>query len=350
MTNPLEVIFPAVTLCFDKHETKYPLERILLHCRYHGAPCHPGDFEEVYLFSTADLVGKYCYRYNGGRNSSGHEVSLKKSHEFEHYSGLSVLFYRTRIVFYLLSDNYAENTYNEAFSNLRTGNKRQLLIDKVVEEKYPYPYNPCTTQSKIKSLLGADVLRAMPPFANYRQESCLPICMLYTLSARCNCTNSYDKRSTMSVSCSDKSSEKCYKSEARHFDYSRECLAKCPLECEKFYYSVRKEGLNFVDEISKKEQKQIEAKIKEIYNVTIKYSQISGGCIYLDFFFDVLNYMEITQYPKMDVSELLSNVGGTLGLFLGISLLTFIEIFEFSIEIINMIKGKRKQSQTEAYA
>lgn len=101
--------------------------------------------------------------------------------------------------------------------------------------------------------------------------------------------------------------------------------------------------------MSREEQKQIEAKIKEIYNATMKYSQISGRCIFLDFFFDVLNNMEITQYPKMDVSELLSNVGGTLGLFLGISLLTFIEIFEFTI-IIKMIKDKRKQSQTEAYA
>ena len=47
-----------------------------------------------------------------------------------------------------------------------------------------------------------------------------------------------------------------------------------------------------------------------------------------------INYQEmmqtfITEYPKMQAADLVSSVGGILGLFLGLSFLSFIEIFDF---------------------
>ena len=40
------------------------------------------------------------------------------------------------------------------------------------------------------------------------------------------------------------------------------------------------------------------------------------------------------QEPKILLTDLVSNIGGTLGLFLGISFLSFIELFELIIEIL----------------
>jgi hypothetical protein len=42
------------------------------------------------------------------------------------------------------------------------------------------------------------------------------------------------------------------------------------------------------------------------------------------------------------MANLISNIGGILGLFLGISFLTAIEIFEFLIEIFMIDFGKTK--------
>ena len=49
-------------------------------------------------------------------------------------------------------------------------------------------------------------------------------------------------------------------------------------------------------------------------------------------YYESLKYTETSQVPKTTVPDILSIVGGTLGLFLGLSLLSFIEVFGFLIE------------------
>jgi hypothetical protein len=42
----------------------------------------------------------------------------------------------------------------------------------------------------------------------------------------------------------------------------------------------------------------------------------------------------------MDIFDLISNIGGNLGLFIGISFLSFAELIELFVEIICIILGK----------
>jgi len=51
-------------------------------------------------------------------------------------------------------------------------------------------------------------------------------------------------------------------------------------------------------------------------------------------FYEDLKFTQITQIAKTTSTDLVSKVGGTLGLFLGLSLLSFIEIFELLLEIL----------------
>jgi hypothetical protein len=50
-------------------------------------------------------------------------------------------------------------------------------------------------------------------------------------------------------------------------------------------------------------------------------------------YYEDLKYTLISQSPKTDTLSLISNIGGILGLLLGISFLSFIEILEIIIEI-----------------
>ncbi len=54
----------------------------------------------------------------------------------------------------------------------------------------------------------------------------------------------------------------------------------------------------------------------------------------LKIFYNDLNHIELTQVPKTSLSDIVSNVGGTTGLFLGASFMTFIELFWFIFEFI----------------
>lgn len=51
-------------------------------------------------------------------------------------------------------------------------------------------------------------------------------------------------------------------------------------------------------------------------------------------YFDDIKYTRITEAPSITFVDLVANIGGTLGLFIGISLLSFVELIELVMEII----------------
>jgi hypothetical protein len=59
----------------------------------------------------------------------------------------------------------------------------------------------------------------------------------------------------------------------------------------------------------------------------------------LTFFYESLSYTVIDQIPKMNMLDLISNIGGNLGLFIGVSFLSFAEIIELFIEILFILKS-----------
>ena len=73
----------------------------------------------------------------------------------------------------------------------------------------------------------------------------------------------------------------------------------------------------------------------------------------LNIHFDSLSYLNYDEYPTVGVYNLVSNIGGIIGLLLGMSLLSvfeIIEIFIFNIVLIvqhkyKQFKLKRKQNQ-----
>lgn len=54
-----------------------------------------------------------------------------------------------------------------------------------------------------------------------------------------------------------------------------------------------------------------------------------------------LKYTFISQQPKVELFDLISNIGGILGLFLGVSFLTCVEFFEILFEIIYVLFLKK---------
>ena len=60
------------------------------------------------------------------------------------------------------------------------------------------------------------------------------------------------------------------------------------------------------------------------------------------FFFERLEYTKITQIAKTDRIEFISNIGGNLSLFVGISFVSFFEIIEIIIEVLIILFQKNK--------
>ncbi|XP_075707921.1 acid-sensing ion channel 1 isoform X1 [Rhinoderma darwinii] len=68
------------------------------------------------------------------------------------------------------------------------------------------------------------------------------------------------------------------------------------------------------------------------YNKSEQY--IAENILVLDIFFEALNYETIEQKKAYEVAGLLGDIGGQMGLFIGASILTVLELFDYAYEVL----------------
>ncbi|KAI1898350.1 hypothetical protein AGOR_G00071420 [Albula goreensis] len=68
------------------------------------------------------------------------------------------------------------------------------------------------------------------------------------------------------------------------------------------------------------------------FNKSVDY--IRDNFLVLDIFFEALNFEAIEQRKAYDVAGLLGDIGGQMGLFIGASILTVLEIFDYIYEVV----------------
>ena len=131
----------------------------------------------------------------------------------------------------------------------------------------------------------------------------------------CNCSlNGIDddlpKKCGRTESTSNTEQRACYKRFIIHFNENHSFLDKyCPLECDTFEYN---------------------------YLINSRNSQTmeSSNSTQISVYYDDLKYTFLSENPKVEFVGLVSNIGGSLGLFLGISFFSFVELFEVLAEFI----------------
>ena len=64
------------------------------------------------------------------------------------------------------------------------------------------------------------------------------------------------------------------------------------------------------------------------------YENVTRTFFALRVYYDDLKYTLIKQQPKIELFDLISNIGGTLGLFLGFSFISLLELFEVVAELV----------------
>ena len=68
-------------------------------------------------------------------------------------------------------------------------------------------------------------------------------------------------------------------------------------------------------------------------NSTLSEQDIQDSFMYANIYFENLVYTMIEESASQTIVSLISNIGGTLGLFMGISLLSLIELLEIITEV-----------------
>jgi hypothetical protein len=119
---------------------------------------------------------------------------------------------------------------------------------------------------------------------------------------------------------------------------SSQCLLDCPLECDSYTYKATLSNtefpsLSYADLLEMKKNLTAELNMAGNNNNNID-DQKKNGFLSLNVFYKSDLITTITERPQTELEAFISELGGTLGLFLGISFLSFIELVEIVLEFI----------------
>lgn len=288
--------------------------------RFHNQALNKTDLEFFDLMSF-NKHDSNCVRFNGGTRTQFQEVDKTMldglSFSFDHLytevlsENLSYTYakYLDKKFFYVyIGDNYANSYLDVKPILVSTATDIKISTTKTdIEEKLGYPYNDCTDTVDY----------------SYRQVNCIEICINQQFKDQYNCSvESYYKFSDL-VPCVNVSG---IEKETLIRRFYIECEFECPLECLTIKYST---------------QVRLDEKL---YLLMENHSNIS-------FVLTDHSSLQITQIPKMGYYDLIANIGGSGGLFVGISFLSFFEILEFILDLcLCLFLGLNTSSLTTTYS
>jgi hypothetical protein len=197
----------------------------------------------------------------------------------------------------------------------------EISVTRTFINKLGLPYNNCLKDVKSKDLFDSDLFKYMIQSTNYsyKQTDCLNYCAGKLLFNQLNMTNKIDRWENI-VSENrkyDKTMQILYSGILKKGMY--ETCSDCPEECD----SIKYETSHSITKLS--------TQYEDFKNFSIE------NLVCFTIYYESLQYTVIDQIAQMNEFDLISNIGGNLGLFIGISFLSFAELIELFIEIIYII-------------
>ena len=125
------------------------------------------------------------------------------------------------------------------------------------------------------------------------------------------------------------------------------CHPHCPLECNTISYGITTSFAKYPNQIHYENllnNTLVTSKYPDGYSIT--YDDMQKSVIAFNVYYDDLKYSVITEVPKTSPTDLISNMGGLLGLFIGLSFLSFGELVEMFLEVLFIIFEKETISHS----
>ena len=312
----------------EKKKLGYSMDDMLIDCNFEVESCTSNDFVWYYDYNYGN-----CYRFNSGKNQKGEPVDLKVSKQAGKFNGLKIILFLPNndvVQTFSLSNGLHIMINNQSFLpnsdegfDVSTGTETSVAITKTISNQLPYPYSDCyaeSTDDDESKTFDSDIVKTMKSLnMKYRQKDCFDMCFQQYIIQQCDCylPNTYSFQNQNP--CTNILNMFCfYQKYKEYFEYyfHNVCHKLCPSECETIKYSVSASFSDFPSKMSY----NLWANSPKLmtHNKTPRtFESLKREMIYLYIYFDELKYMSTRELPNLTFIELLSNIGGTLGLFLG---------------------------------
>jgi len=257
-------------------------------------------------------------------NFTSFKFKPKKSFMDGELFGLKLYFDLTNIVDnikVIIHNDSDDSGYHAGYSrkgfDLKPGYDYKISIKKVLTEKLGQPYNDCLKDVKSRNSFDSDLYRYILDSTKYlyKQRDCFEYCIGKEFYKYLNITNKIDHWTEIAQRYPDvEFKDKFFQiiTKIIEGELNEKCIPFCPLECDSIKYE------------------------QSMYSNQIDVSSI----VSLNIFYESLEYTVINQKAKMDEFDLISNIGGNLGLFIGVSFLSLAEFIELFVETIYIMLKK----------
>ncbi|XP_051931113.1 acid-sensing ion channel 1B isoform X1 [Hippocampus zosterae] len=297
----------------------HQLEEMLLYCRYQGEMCGPRNFSTIFT-----RYGK-CYTFNSGQDGRPLLLTMKGGMG----NGLELMLD-------IQQDEYLPVWGETDETSFEAGIKVQIhtqeeppFIDQLGFGVAPgfQTFVSCQEQRLTYLPPPWGDCKATPMdsdfFSTYSITACRIDCETRYLVENCNCRMVHMPGDA--PYCTPEQYKECA-DPALDFLVERDndyCVCETP--CNLTRYGKE---MSFVKIPSKASAKYLAKK----FNKTEQY--IADNLLVLDIFFEALNYETIEQKKAYELAGLLGDIGGQMGLFIGASILTVLELFDYLYEVI----------------
>jgi len=333
--NEEEPEFPMIGLCFEKGSLILTNYSFLIHCQFDSVKCTFEDFE----YYTDGLLNE-CILFNSGRIYSNQQVAIKNITRIGLNYGLTVWLYienyKHDIGPYKIS-LYIQN-HSSIFDRLQAYERdygifippgiTNIQIEREFIQNLPEPYNPCIIEAKTDYI--SNLFQQFNQSNKvYSQKDCIEMCVKTHIMIYCNCTALDEKTCLTNETLKECATNLYFKFQTKSIELPAYCLSNCSLECNFINYNTIKDSISLTDQ----------------YLVAINRTDLKNlteNLIFLSINYKSKQYTLINQLPKTQPFDVVNSFGSLLGLFIGFSFLSLVEILDISIKmIIHFFKRNR---------
>ncbi|CAF2515109.1 unnamed protein product [Rotaria sp. Silwood2] len=307
------------------NEFFFPLNAMLMKCVFNGRPCSAVNFTS---FSSSSYG--FCYTFNAKLKNSNH------IHYSNEYGGSGVG------MIAMVHDNAQLPLIDSAGMALATGFKHRVTYTKKIISYLRSPYSTCNDE--IPPMMQAMFDNYQDAEYAYSEDICYELCTVVFTYQQCGCINPIQwnsrliflpetKEMIMASLCN--TSDKCYSEAAHAFLTSSPLLEKycsyCPQQCFVTDFNIKpslwKAPPTWLLDDIKTFVENSEIPLPMDWSTNWR-SHIDSSYLSVELVHQSTLIENYTQTATMSAVDVLSNVGGQTGLWIGVSFLSLMELAE----------------------
>ena len=319
----------------------------ILTCYFNGNVCDfYADFKWFYHFTYGN-----CFQFNAAQNY----VQIKETtFEGESY-GLALKFgpvmnknslpsvYSQGLKVFVHNQSFEPSMFDSAVS-IKPGEETNIAIRRTFSSSVAAPYSACTDLTQgFRSDLYEFIVNSN---RTYRQRDCFYLNFQRRVIDACGCFfTGFSRLDATSPPCLNSTQYACFCHMYTKFvttpqRYVKEFELDCPLECDKVTYDLQVSSLVYPNEVMYllfKSSGMFFNLTEVYYDIDLStYEKYKQYFYSLNVFYPEMQYTLITETPQISLTGLMSSLGGSLGMFLGFSVFSFVEVIELFAEMIQI--------------